>query len=34
MGVATEAKKAEVKDPPILQPDKKEGSSPSTRNRS
>ena len=39
MGVAAEAKKAEAKkakakDPPILQPDKKEYSSPSTKNRS
>ena len=34
MGVAAEAKKAETKDPPILQPDKKEHSPPSTRDRS
>ena len=34
MGVAAEAKKAEAKDPPILQPDKKEYFSLSTRNRS
>ena len=34
MDVAAEAKKAEAKDPPILQPDKKEYSLISTRNRS
>ena len=34
MGVAVKAKGTEVKDPPILQPDKKEHSLPSTRNRS
>ena len=34
MGVAAEAKKAEAKDPYILQSDKKEYSPPSTRNRS
>ena len=34
MGVAAEVKKAEAKDLPILQPDKKENSPPSTRNRS
>ena len=37
MGVAAEAKKVEAKDLPILpilQPDKKENSPPSTRNRS
>ena len=34
MGVAAEAKKAEAKDLPILQPDKKENFPPSTRNRS
>ena len=34
MGVVTEAKKAEAKDLPILQPDKKENSLPSIRNRS
>ena len=34
MGVAAEAKKAEAKDFPILQLDKKENFSPSTRNRS
>ena len=34
MGVAAEAKRAEAKDPPILQPDKKEHSPPSTRDRS
>ena len=34
MGIAAEAKKAEVKNPHILQPDKKEYSPPSTRNRS
>ena len=34
MGVAVEAKKAEAKDPSILQLDKKEYSPPSTRNRS
>ena len=34
MGVAVEAKKAEAKDPLILQPDKKEYFPPSTRNRS
>ena len=34
MGVAAEAKKAEAKDPLILQLDKKEHSPPSTRNRS
>ena len=33
MGVAVEAKKEEAKDLPILQPDKKENSPPSTRNR-
>ena len=34
MGVAVEAKKAEAKDLPILQLDKKENSPPSTKNRS
>ena len=34
MGVAAKARKAEAKDPPILQPDKKEYFPPSTRNRS
>ena len=34
MSVAAEAKRTEAKDPPILQPDKKEHSPPSTRNRS
>ena len=34
MGVTVEAKEAEAKDPPILQPDKKENFLPSTRNRS
>ena len=34
MGVAAEAKRAKVKDPPILQSDKKEHSPPSTRDRS
>ena len=34
MGVAAEAKKAEAKDLSILQPDKKENSPPSTKNRS
>ena len=34
MSVAAEAKKAEAKDLPILQPDKKENSPPSTKNRS
>ena len=34
MGVEAEAKKAEAKDPPILQPNKKEYSPSSTRNRS
>ena len=34
MGVATEAKEAEAKDLPILQPGKKENSPPSTKNRS
>ena len=34
MGIVAEAKKAKVKDPPILQPDKKEHSPPSTRDRS
>ena len=34
MGVAAEAKNMEAKDPPILQPDKKECSPPLTRNRS
>ena len=34
MGVTVEAKKAEAKDPPIFQSDKKEYSPPSTRNRS
>ena len=32
MGIAVEAKGTEAKDPPILQPDKKEHSLPSTRN--
>ena len=32
MAVAVEAKKAEAKDPPILQLDKKECSPPSTKN--
>ena len=34
MGVTAEAKKVEAKDLPILQPNKKEYSPPSTRNRS
>ena len=34
MGVAVEAKRADAKDPPILQPDKKEHSPPLTRDRS
>ena len=34
MGVTAEAKKAEAKDLPILQLDKKENSPPSTRNYS
>ena len=34
MGVAAKVKKVEAKSPPILQPDKKEYSSPSTKNRS
>ena len=34
MGVAAEAEGTEAKDPPILRPDKKEHSLPSTRNRS
>ena len=34
MGIAAEAKRAEAKDPPILPPDKKEHSSPLTRDRS
>ena len=34
MGVTAEAKNVEAKDPPILQPNKKECSPPSTRNRS
>ena len=34
MGVAAKAKKAEAKDLRILQPDKKENSPPSTKNRS
>ena len=34
MGVAAEAKKAEAKDFPILQLDKKGNFSPSTKNRS
>ena len=34
MGVTAEAKRAEAKDLPILQPDKKEHSPPSTRDRS
>ena len=34
MGVAAEAKKLEAKDLPIIQPDKKEYSPPSIRNRS
>ena len=34
MDVVAEAKKAEAKDPPVLQPDKKEYSPLSTRNRS
>ena len=34
MGVTAEAKKAEAKDLPILQADKKEYSPPLTRNRS
>ena len=34
MGVAAEAKRTEAKDPPIIQPDKKEHSPPSTKNRS
>ena len=33
MGVAAEAKKMAAKDPPVLQPDKKEYSPPLTRNR-
>ena len=34
MGIVAEAKRVEAKDPPILQPDKKEHSPPSTRDRS
>ena len=34
MGIVVEAKGTEAKDPPILQPEKKEHSFPSTRNRS
>ena len=34
MGVAAKAKKAKAKDLPILQPDKKENSLPSIKNRS
>ena len=34
MGVVAEAKEAEAKDLPILQPDKKENSPTPTRNRS
>ena len=34
MGVAVEAKRTEAKDPSTLQPDKKEHSPPTTRNRS
>ena len=34
MGVAAEAKKAEAKDLPILQPNNKENSPPSTKNHS
>ena len=34
MGVAAEAKRAEAKDSPILQPDKKEHSPPPTKGRS
>ena len=34
MGIVVEAKKAKAKDLPILKPDKKENSLPSTRNRS
>ena len=34
MGVGAEAKRTEAKDPPILQPDKKEHSPLSARNRS
>ena len=34
MSVAAKTKKVEAKDPPILQLDKKEYSSPSTKNRS
>ena len=34
MGVAAEAKNVEAKDPPTLQPDKKELSPPLTKNRS
>ena len=34
MGVPVEAKRAEAKDPPILQLDKKKHSPPSTRDRS
>ena len=34
MGVTAEAKRAEAKDPPILQPDKKEHSPPSAMDRS
>ena len=34
MGVATKVKKSEAKDPPIIQPNKKEHSPPSTRDRS
>ena len=34
MGITAEAKRAEAKDLPILQPDKKEHSPPSTRDRS
>ena len=34
MGVAAKAKKAKAKDPPILQPDKKEYFPPSIKNHS
>ena len=34
MGIAVEAKGTKAKDPPILQPDKKEHSLPLTKNRS
>ena len=34
MGIAAEAKRTGAKVPPILQPDKKEHSPPSTKNRS